>query len=126
MVAAGFPILGPSKKFIAVSDNGIHKAQQRTLLPYYLPSTLQEADTVPAFVLSLVCVKPFAKSRCVSIFHEHEGGVTIHNRKDVKIEFLAPAPPPACRRFTEIGYVPKSREIYQKEPGCPFCFFVVL
>ena len=30
------------------------------------------------------------------------------------------------RGFTEIGYVPKSCEIYQKEPGCPFCFFVVL
>ena len=30
------------------------------------------------------------------------------------------------RGFTEIGYVPKSREIYQKNPWCPFCFFVVL
>ena len=27
------------------------------------------------------------------------------------------------RGFTEIGYVSKSREIYQKEPGCPLFFF---
>ena len=27
------------------------------------------------------------------------------------------------RRFTEIGYVPKSREIYQKEPVMPLLFF---
>ena len=28
------------------------------------------------------------------------------------------------RGFTEIGYVPKSREIYQKEPVMPLLFFL--
>ena len=30
------------------------------------------------------------------------------------------------RGFTEIGYVPKSRVIFKKNRGCPFCFFFIL
>ena len=85
----GSPNTWTSKKIIAVANDSIRKSQHITLLPYNLPSTLQEADTPPVFRWYLVGIKPFSDFRCVSIFHAHEVGVTIHNRNDVKIEFLA-------------------------------------
>ena len=95
--AVGLPILGSSKKITAVANNGIRKSHHRTLLPYDLPPTAREADTVPVFGQSLVGIKLFDDTRCISIFNEHKGGVIIHNHNDIKIEFLAP---PAFPRNT--------------------------
>ena len=63
--AAGLPILGPSKKLIAVADNATVQAQSKTLLPYDLPLNARAADTVPAFGHSLVGIKPFSDASCI-------------------------------------------------------------
>ena len=51
---------------------------------------MMEGDIVPNFSHSLVGVKPFADAGCISVFHPHQEGVTIHRKEDVRIEFLAP------------------------------------
>lgn len=87
---AGLPILGPSTKAIAVANDEIAWAKHKTRLPYDLPASMMEGDVVPKFSHSLVGVKPFADAGCISVFHPHQEGVTIHQKEDVKIEFLAP------------------------------------
>ena len=55
-----------------------------------MPDSIIEGDVVPNFSNSLVGVKPFADAGCISVFHPHQEGVTIHQKEDVRIEFLAP------------------------------------
>ena len=83
--AAGLPILGPSNKLIAVADNATVQAQSKTLLPYDLSLNAIAADTVPDFGHSMVGIKTFADAGCISVFHPHEEGVTIHRQEDVQI-----------------------------------------
>ena len=66
---AGLPILGPSRKTIAMADNNIIQASHRTQLPYDLPATAMDGDVVPGFGNSLVGVKPFADAGCITILH---------------------------------------------------------
>ena len=47
--AEGLPIIGPSKKLIAVADNATVQAQSKTLLPYDFPLNARASDTVPDF-----------------------------------------------------------------------------
>ena len=76
--AAGLPIIGPINKLIAVADDATVQSQSKTLLPYNLPLHAREANTVPDFGHSLVGIKPFADAGCISVFHPHDKGVTIH------------------------------------------------
>ena len=55
-----------------------------------MPFNARAEDTVPDFGHSLVGIKPFAYAGCISVFHPHDEGVTIHRQEDVRIVFLAP------------------------------------
>ena len=49
-----------------------------------------EGDVVPTFKSSLIGIKPFADVRFISIFYQHQGGVTTYHQNDVKIKYFAP------------------------------------
>ena len=49
-----------------------------------------EVDVVPNLSNSLIGFKLFVDAGCISIFHPHQGGVTIHHQDDVHIKKLSP------------------------------------
>ena len=125
--SASLPILVLSNKIISVADNGILKSQYKTLLPYDLQINAREADNVHDFGRSLVGIKEFADAGCIRIFYKHQGGVTIHNQKDIKIEFLAPLLVSGTHDDTGLWTIPltnKSQGVHNlrysiKNPRCP-------
>ena len=82
--------MGPSTKNITVADNTVINASHKTRLAYNLPPSEMEDEVVPTFHNYLIAVKPFADARCISIFHPHQGRVTIHHQNDVHIKYLTP------------------------------------
>ena len=80
--------LGTSNKVIAVVDNTVIHALQKTIPTYNLPPSATEGDVVPALHNSLIGVKPFADVGCIRIFHPHKGGVSIHQQSDVHNKYL--------------------------------------
>ena len=87
----GLTTLCPSNKNIAVVGNTIIHATHNNRLPYNLPPSAMEVDVFTTFKNSLIGFKPFSYEGCISIFHPHQGGVTIHHQDKVHIKYLAPS-----------------------------------
>ena len=87
---SGLPTLGLYNKNIAVADKTVIHTSHKTRPPYTLTPSAMESDVVLTFHNSLIGVKPFADTGFISIFHPHQGGVTIYHLNDIYIKYLKP------------------------------------
>ena len=65
-----------------------------------------QGKVVTIFNNYLIGVKPFSDVGCISIFHPHQGGVTIHHYSDVQIKYLAPLITKGVREKAGLRQVP--------------------
>ena len=77
------PVKGPSNKIVSLPDSSKIKTMHTMELPFpTLLATARNAHVLPNLTTnSLISVPKLADAGYTTIFHPHEGGVTVHAKK---------------------------------------------
>jgi hypothetical protein len=86
------PITGQSNKSILTATGNIIQTTAMATLPMtQLPDEARTTHILPNLQESLMSVSVLADNRCTTIFHPHQGGVTVHRPNGVRINVTTKA-----------------------------------